>query len=107
MKRMLRSARFAVPALIATLTLVGATAGAAPAAPPSTVVYDALGDSYASGYGVPPYADCGRSQGAYAVQLDGRQHVQLDDFVACAGATTTSLVAGGQLAALDADTELV
>src|SRR5918997_2570182 len=107
MKRMLRSARFAVPALIATLTLVGATAGAAPAAPPSTVVYDALVDSYASGFGAPPYAACGRSQSAYAVQLDGRQRLQLDDFVACGGATTTSLVTGGQLGALDVDTELV
>ena len=49
-----------------------------------------------------------RSLGAaYAVQLDGRQHIALDDFVACAGATTTSLVSGGQLTALDADTELV
>ncbi len=41
------------------------------------------------------------------MQLDGRKHIALDDFVACAGATTTSLVSGGQLTALDADTELV
>jgi lysophospholipase L1-like esterase len=106
MMRLLRTARSGVLALLAALALAG-SAAAAPAAPASRVVYDALGDSYASGYGVPPYADCGRSQGAYAVQLDGRQRVRLDDFVACAGATTTSLVAGGQLAALDADTELV
>ncbi|MBO0926235.1 SGNH/GDSL hydrolase family protein [Cellulomonas sp. zg-ZUI199] len=106
MKRSLRTARSAVVALVAALAIVVPGAGAALAHPPR-VVYDALGDSYASGYGVPPYAECGRSQGAYAVQLDGRQRLRLDDFVACAGATTTSLVSGGQLAALDAETDLV
>lgn len=69
--------------------------------------YDALGDSYASGYGVPPYGACGRSQSAYAVQLDGRMKIELDDFAACAGATTETLVSGGQLEALDAGTDLV
>ncbi len=98
----------AVAALLASGTLGILGAGAASAAPKDRVVYDALGDSYASGYGVPPYsAECGRSQAAYAVQLDGRVRIDLDDFAACAGATTTSLVTGGQLAALDADTELV
>jgi len=109
MKRSLRTAQSAVLAVVAAFALVGAGGSVASASPPaaSRVVYDALGDSYASGYGVPPYGDCGRSQGAYAVQLDGRHRLRLDDFVACAGATTTSLVAGGQLAALDADTDLV
>ncbi|WP_425956932.1 SGNH/GDSL hydrolase family protein [Xylanimonas sp. McL0601] len=110
MMRLLSTARSAGLALIAAFALVGSVATAAPAAPAapaSRVVYDALGDSYASGYGVPPYGPCGRSQSAYAVQLDGRQRLKLDDFVACAGATTTSLVSGGQLAALDADTDLV
>ncbi|MGY4644947.1 SGNH/GDSL hydrolase family protein [Cellulomonas sp. URHB0016] len=106
MKRSLRTARSAVVVMAATLALAGASASAAPAAAPR-VVYDALGDSYASGYGVPPYAACGRSQSAYPVQLDGRHHLRLDDFVACAGATTTSLVSGGQLTALGADTDLV
>src|SRR4051794_6940769 len=105
MKRSMRTARSAVLALIAALVLVGSVASAAPAAAPR-VVYDALGDSYASGYGVPPYSECGRSQSAYAVLIDGRQRLRLDDFVACAGATTTSLVTGGQLDALDADTDL-
>src|SRR5918997_1009661 len=97
-------------ALLLMPVLVAGGIAASPtafAAPPPEVVYDALGDSYASGYGVPPYGACGRSQSAYAVQLDGRQRIALDDFVACAGATTTSMVAGGQLAALDADTDLV
>ncbi|WP_456825522.1 SGNH/GDSL hydrolase family protein [Cellulomonas sp. P5_E12] len=109
MERSLRTTTATVLTAIAAIAFVGSVSSGASAAPPaaSRVVYDALGDSYASGYGVPPYADCGRSQGAYAVQLDGRQRLRLDDFVACAGATTTSLVTGGQLAALDTDTELV
>lgn len=102
----MRTVRSAVLAVIGALALVGSVAGGASAAPPG-VDYDALGDSYASGYGVPPYGECGRSASAYAVQLDGRHHLRLDDFVACAGATTLTLVAGGQLAALDADTDLV
>ncbi len=97
------------PALAVLALLVPVLLGAAPAsaAPRQPIRYDALGDSYASGYGVPPYSACGRSQSAYAVQLDGRKKIDLDDFVACAGATTTSLVTGGQLTALDADTDLV
>ncbi|WP_344045966.1 SGNH/GDSL hydrolase family protein [Nocardioides panacihumi] len=103
MMRRLRTVSSAL--LVLSALLVGGAH--ASAAPPSHVVYDALGDSYASGYGVPPYGACGRSQSAYAVQLDGRQRIALDDFVACAGATTTSMVSGGQLTALDADTDLV
>ncbi|TCN34679.1 lysophospholipase L1-like esterase [Kribbella orskensis] len=101
-----RTARCAVAALalVAPLVLGVTTASAAPRQP---VEYDALGDSYASGYGVPPYEACGRSQSAYAVQLNGRMKIDLDDVVACAGATTASLVAGGQLNALDDDTDLV
>lgn len=56
--RTLRSA-VAAPALLAPALAVAAPATAAPRSP---VVYDALGDSYGSGYGVPPYLDgCGRS----------------------------------------------
>lgn len=99
-----------MPLLVMPFLVVGGTATSptAAAAPPSQVVYDALGDSYASGYGVPPYdGSCGRSASAYPEQLNGRQRISLDDFVACAGATTTSLVTGGQLGALNADTDLV
>lgn len=100
-----RTVRSALAVLVVLPALLGLTT--ASAAPPPTVEYDALGDSYASGYGVPPYAACGRSDAAYAVQLDGRMKVELDDFAACAGATTATLVSGGQLEALDADTDLV
>lgn len=96
-------------ALAAAALLLPPFVLAAPAsAAPERTSYDVLGDSYGSGYGVPPYsATCGRSQAAYGVLVDGRARLTLDDFVACAGATTTSMVAGGQLAALDGDTDLV
>lgn len=102
----LRTAISALAAVVLTVPVAFAATNAS-AAPRQPIVYDALGDSYASGYGVPPYAACGRSESAYAAQLDGRKKIRLDDFVACAGATTASLVAGGQLGALDADTDLV
>lgn len=101
-----RTARSALAALtLVSAAVLGVTS--ASAAPRQPVEYDALGDSYASGYGVPPYEACGRSQSAYAVQLDGRMQIDLDDFVACAGATTASLTSGGQLNALDDHTDLV
>ncbi len=82
-----------VTAVLALLApLLATTAAPASAAPPSRTSYDVLGDSYGSGYGVPPYTACGRSQSAYGVLVDGRARLDLDDFVACAGATTTSLV---------------
>jgi lysophospholipase L1-like esterase len=103
-KRTMRSAVLLV--LIAPALAAGASV--ASASPPSKLTYDALGDSYASGYGVGPYeSTCGRSQSVYAVRLDGRKRIDLDGFVACAGATTTSLLAGGQVGALDAGTDLV
>jgi hypothetical protein len=70
-------------AALATLAVVGPVALGvthASAAPRSVVEYDALGDSYASGYGVPPYEACGRSQASYAVQVDGRMRIDLDAF---------------------------
>lgn len=106
MRNLLRAAGSALAAVALFASgVVGAASSSAAAR--AEVVYDALGDSYASGYGVPPYTECGRSQSAYAEQLDGRMRIRLDGFVACAGATTTSLVTGGQLNALAADTDLV
>ena len=107
MRNLLRAAGSALAALALFVPgVAGATSASATHRP--AVVYDALGDSYASGYGVPPYdGSCGRSESAYAEQLNGRLRIRLDDFVACAGATTTTLVTGGQLDALDARTDLV
>ncbi|MBC2932475.1 SGNH/GDSL hydrolase family protein [Nocardioides sp. zg-1228] len=107
-QRGLATALTTLLALLVALVVPLATATApAGSAPPSRTTYDVLGDSYGSGYGVPPYGACGRSQSAYGVLVDGRARLDLDDFVACAGTTTTSLVAGGQLDALDADSDLV
>lgn len=99
-------------ATLATLAAVAPVALGvthASAAPRGAVEYDALGDSYASGYGVPPYSgdDCARSQSSYAVQVDGRMKIDLDDFVACAGSRTTTLAGEGQLESLDENTDLV
>ncbi len=106
MKKSMRTVWSALAGLT-LLTPVLLACSSATAAPRQLVEYDALGDSYASGYGVPPYEACGRSQAAYAVQLYGRMKIDLDDFAACAGATTSSMVSGGQLNALDTDTDLV
>ena len=106
---MSKSSRTAWSVLAALVLIIPAFLGlpSASASPRHNLVYDALGDSYASGFGVPPYSACGRSQSAYAVQVDGREKVALDDFVACAGATTVTVVSGGQLTVLDGDTDLV
>ncbi|MCL2543476.1 MAG: SGNH/GDSL hydrolase family protein [Nocardioidaceae bacterium] len=107
----LRTVRSTAATLLAlpllTAAGVAVTAPSASAKPPAPVVYDALGDSYASGYGVGGSGPCGQSPSAYGRQVDGRMHIALDDFVACAGATTASLVSGGQLNALDPSTDLV
>lgn len=108
MTPVLRATRSAALLALVAPALSGAGAVGSAAAPTPPLVYDALGDSYAAGYGVGPYESaCGRSQSVYAVRLDGRRRIDLDDFVACAGATTTSLLAEGQVDALDADTDLV
>lgn len=94
--------------LVAAVALV-TTGLAGPAFAAPTRVLDGLGDSYASGYGVAPSftTPCGRSDAAMAPAIDGRMRLALDDFVACAGARTTDLVPQGQIAALDADTDVV
>lgn len=102
------SARATWSAVSALTLLVPSAVVALPAtaAPPAPVVYDALGDSYGSGFGVPPYEECDRSAAAYAQQIDGRMRIDLDDFAACAGATTDSLRTN-QLGVLDEETDLV
>ena len=107
--RMIRPGLVAV-ALVAMISGVS-TASAAPKQP---VVYDALGDSFAAGYGGGGQSSEGRvgchvSPSAYGLQVDGRMKIVLDDFMACAtpAVTTVSLVATGQLNALDEDTDLV
>ncbi|GGK59104.1 SGNH/GDSL hydrolase family protein [Ornithinimicrobium pekingense] len=95
-----RTPRRALPALLTTLAVaapLALAAGPAQAAPPE-YTYDALGDSYAAGFGLAP-------EQAHPSLLDGRMRIALDDAAAIPGATVTSLA--GQLAALDDETDLV
>jgi lysophospholipase L1-like esterase len=104
-------------AAVACCALALSTAGAIPAsaATPAarTVGYVALGDSYASGPGIPTQVDsaCARSDQNYPALLAAATHVRLTD-VSCAGATTTALAGSQgaqrpQLDALGADTDVV
>ncbi|MEI7034236.1 SGNH/GDSL hydrolase family protein [Streptomyces pratensis] len=72
--------------------------------------YAALGDSYSSGVGagnyLPDSGDCRRSANAYPHLWARANSPASFDFVACSGATTSS-VAGNQLGVLNASTSLV
>lgn len=94
-RRRARPALLASAAAAATVLAAATPAGAAP----DRVVYDALGDSYAAGFGVQPGE-------AYPYVLDGRMGIALDDLAAVPGATVRSMLAT-QLGVLDADTGLV
>ncbi|MFJ4964793.1 Lipase 1 precursor [Streptomyces sp. ADI96-02] len=96
-------------ALAATAAL--GVAGPASAAGSSAAGgYVALGDSYSSGVGagdyLPDSGDCRRSPNAYPQLWAAANSPASFAFVACSGATTSS-VAGSQLGALSASTELV
>jgi hypothetical protein len=84
--------------------------------------YVALGDSYSSGEGNPPFIAptdnnggdaCDRSEStAYPVLLPPDIGFKLDAFVACSGATSSDIISGmngepSQLNALDANTDIV
>ena len=93
------------------------------AAQPAQLNYVALGDSFSSGEGVPPFLPpsdtngCDRATRAYAMLLDQDPELSLNlktllSFTACAGATTETLVSGqstngNQLDAITADTDVV
>lgn len=72
--------------------------------------YVALGDSYSSGVGAGNYlsdsGDCRRSTNAYAYLWAAANSPSSFDFVACSGATTSS-VASSQLGPLSSSTSLV
>jgi lysophospholipase L1-like esterase len=94
-------------ALIATaIAAVAATATPAHAVEP--VDYVALGDSYSSGTGAPPYQDIGclRSSRSYAALWASTHAVSSFAFAACGGATTSDVL-NSQLGALNANTDLV
>lgn len=93
-----RRARSALVASTAAAAVVLAAATPA-AAGPEPVVYDALGDSYAAGFGL----EAGL---AHPYVLDGRMGITLDDLAAVPGATVQTMLAT-QLEALGTDTDLV
>ncbi|MBK3575906.1 SGNH/GDSL hydrolase family protein [Streptomyces sp. MBT65] len=95
------------------LSAAGATAASASTPTPRTVNYVALGDSYASGPGIPTQVDatCARSDRNYPSLLAAAKNWQATD-VSCSGATTTALAGPQgsrppQLDALGTDTDVV
>jgi lysophospholipase L1-like esterase len=105
-----RHPRSILAALAVGTTIVSALATAAPASAQTAVGYVALGDSYSSGVGAGSYVgssgSCDRSTNAYS-QLWAKSNAPASyAFVACAGATTTSVITG-QLSSLSSATTLV
>jgi lysophospholipase L1-like esterase len=92
---------------LAALALIGTAAPASAA--PAGVRYIALGDSYSSGLGagfmISSSGACDRSTKAYSRLWDLAHHPAAYRSVACAGATTTTVISG-QLSALSAATTL-
>ncbi|MFF2718276.1 SGNH/GDSL hydrolase family protein [Streptomyces sp. NPDC058011] len=94
-------------AAVATLGVAGSAVAADSVAAGG---YVALGDSYSSGVGagdyLPDSGDCRRSTNAYPQLWAAANSPTSFAFVACSGATTSS-VASGQLGVLEAATSLV
>lgn len=96
----------------ATTLILAATAALGMAHPASAAAggYVALGDSYSSGVGAGSYlsdsGDCRRSTKSYPYLWAAANSPSSFAFVACSGATTSS-VASGQLGSLSSSTSLV
>jgi lysophospholipase L1-like esterase len=103
------SSRLTVLAVAVTTAAVSVLALATPASA-STVRYVALGDSYSSGLGAGSYysssGSCDRSSSAYPVLWDQANGPAGYASVACAGATTSSVLSS-QISALSSATTLV
>jgi lysophospholipase L1-like esterase len=93
---------------VAAVPLVALAALASPAQAAAPVDYVALGDSYSSGVGAPPYLSggCNRSNNSYTAKWAATHQVSSFSFPACGGATTAD-VQSSQLASVNADTDLV
>jgi lysophospholipase L1-like esterase len=95
---------------LAAVAVLGVAGPASAAGSAAAGGYVALGDSYSSGVGagsyLPDSGDCRRSTNAYPYLWQAANSPASFDFVACSGATTSS-VASGQLGALSASTSLV
>jgi lysophospholipase L1-like esterase len=100
--------------IVATLTVAAAAASAlavaVPASARSSVRYAALGDSYSSGLGAGSYIGssglCLRSTMAYSALWANANRPTAYTSVACAGATTSTVISS-QLSALSSATTLV
>jgi lysophospholipase L1-like esterase len=105
-----RSRLLTFTASLATAFTVLVALVATPAQAASTVRYVALGDSYSSGVGAGSYTSesgsCQRSTKAYPALWAAANAPASYAFVACSGATTTS-VSSSQLSALSSTTTLV
>ncbi|MGW1297113.1 SGNH/GDSL hydrolase family protein [Streptomyces sp. NPDC002533] len=95
---------------IAAVAAIGVAGPASAADSAAAGGYVALGDSYSSGVGAGSYisdsGDCRRSTAAYPYLWQAANSPASFDFVACSGATTSS-VASSQLGVLNASTSLV
>jgi lysophospholipase L1-like esterase len=98
--RSLRRIALVIPSVVLTTVLAAAPAQAA-----APVDYVAMGDSYSSGVGVPPYGLCFTSPASYAPQWAASHPVSSFLFVACGGVTTQQI--GPQYLALSRRTDLV
>ncbi|MFI6744272.1 SGNH/GDSL hydrolase family protein [Nonomuraea sp. NPDC050451] len=104
----------AVLGACAALVIAGTGAASAGSGAVPGIRYVALGDSFASGYGITPVQDagCGRGATNYPSVLRAVAQPQSYQNVACSGATTRSIwnAEGGepkQISALKKDTNLV
>jgi lysophospholipase L1-like esterase len=96
-------------AVIGSLIGVVAAPAAASTTLPSPPDYVALGDSYSSGLGAPPFnldAACRRSSQSYPALWAAEHHPASFGFAACSGAMTTDVLVH-QIPALQPGTDLV
>lgn len=92
------------PAAVSASVLALSLTSAIPSvAAPNEVIYDALGDSFASGAGSGDLGFCGQAEEAYPERLDGRMKIVLDDDNTCSGATVQSMLASQLTGLEDAD----
>jgi lysophospholipase L1-like esterase len=99
----------ALLAVVGSLIGIVVTPAAASTTLPSSPDYVALGDSYSSGLGAPPFdldAACQRSSQSYPALWAAEHHPASFGFVACSGATTTDVL-DNQIPALQPGTDLV
>ncbi|MFK3981593.1 SGNH/GDSL hydrolase family protein [Micromonospora sp. NPDC050397] len=107
---MVRSVRVWLGLGLSLLATAAVTLAVSPAQAASRGYADvALGDSYSSGVGAPPYSDptgCVRSEKAYAPLYAAANNISSFDFAACSGALTTDVLEK-QLTGLGRATRLV